>query len=57
VLRAHCVARIASSLRPHDVSTHRAVFNQTFPAGSFRGPSFGGGHSTASALLCHLNFS
>jgi hypothetical protein len=44
-------------LGPHDLATHSAVFNQAFPAASFRGPFFGGGHATASAFLCHLNFS
>jgi hypothetical protein len=44
-------------LRPHDFSTHRAVFNQTFATGSFRGSFLGSGHSTASAFFRHVNFS
>jgi len=44
-------------LRPHDFSTHRAVFNQAFATGSFRGSFLGGGHAAASAFLRHVNSS
>ena len=37
----------------HDLSPYGAFFNRAFSASSFRRAFFGGGHSAASAFLCH----